>query len=84
MRKEFKKYSEGWNFFKDYFLLVQEFAVIDSESKEANEKWWDDFLKAASKLDKYRHDALFVSLIQTFARQKEDEQRNINRQLYAA
>ncbi len=84
MKKEYKKGSEGWNFFRDFYLFIQEFAVIDSETKERNDSWWDDFYKAASELDKYRHDSLFLSLIRAFVSTKEEEQREINKRLLAS
>lgn len=84
MEREFIKGDIEWHFFKDYYLFIQKFAIIDSESKETNDKWWYDFVKAASKLDKYRNNDFFLSLIRIFVQQKEEEQRKINQKFLLA
>lgn len=77
-RKTFTKNSEEWNFFRDYYQLVQEYAVIDKAGTE-NDVYWESLLSTTNELyAEYNNCPFFLSLLTAFVNEKEREQQEMN------
>lgn len=83
-KQKFMKGSESWNFFCDFYNLVQEYAVIDNDTNSENDSYWEALIADIDTLYEKYSKPFFKALLLAFLNSKEEEQRQMNGQLQPA